>query len=85
MKSDIERAERAVERHQRAFKFWSGLSRVTRFGLHGLVIWLAMRAFEKTNAAARELNRIHHTEGLRRKQEMREMRRARAIQRKGAR
>ena len=47
MKNKGEQIQRETQRLQRAINFWGRVAAVTRFGVHGFVLWRYRRAFER--------------------------------------
>ena len=71
----LEKLTRKSKRIQRALAFWTRLANITRFGLHGFVLWRIRRAYEQ----AVEFNRVAQIFNRR---ERKERRRAEAMRRR---
>lgn len=71
----LERLTRKSKRIQRALAFWTRFANITRFSLHGFVLWRIRRAYEQ----AVEFNRVAQIFNRR---ERKERRRAEAMRRR---
>ena len=73
---DVKKVARKARMIQFRLNFWKKIARLTRFGMHGFILWRIRRAYEDAaayNSIAVQFNR----------QQRRERRRERAIRRNG--
>lgn len=73
---DVKKAARKARMIQFRLNFWTKIARLTRFGLHGFILWRIRRAYE--DAAV-----YNHMAGQFNRQQRRERRRERAIRKNG--
>lgn len=73
---DVKKAARKARMIQFRLNFWTKIARLTRFGMHGFILWRIRRAYEDAEAYNRMAGQFN-------RQQRRERRRERAIRRNG--
>ena len=69
---DVKKVARKARMIQFRLNFWTKIARLTRFGMHGFVLWRIRRAYEDSAAYNRMAGQFN-------RQQRRERRRERAI------
>ena len=73
---DVKTVARKASMIQFRLNFWTKIARLTRFGMHGFILWRIRRAYEDAAAYNRMAGQFN-------RQQRRERRRERAIRRNG--
>lgn len=71
---DVKKVARKSRMIQFRLNFWTKIARLTRFGMHGFILWRIRRAYEDAAAYNRMAGQFN-------RQQRRERRRERAIRR----
>ena len=72
---DVKKVTRKARMIQFRLNLWTKIARLTRFGMHGFILWRIRRAYEDAAAYNRMAGQFN-------RQQRRERRRERAIRRK---